>query len=300
MNYRTNDAVITICQNNKAGLVTIKETNEAARDLIGFDSSELAGKPLGSILPERIAELLTEYIDFENDTNDVGAVLSKVQSFSIVGKNGDEKAYKIKISRIESSGNLSFFSIVLQDTLVARKNEAVRKVIKDNFKGHEALDTKTELPNRASLVKDIELIKRHSTTNNMLSCFAVLQIDGFDKFMAQNGSAICNELVKYVASVASRSLRPDDLVGIVGDGRIGVLLIGITSGSERLVLNRLRWQVASNPFISENKNSIGLSVSIGFYDISGKGNNEKVIEQCETALDKLGSDKYNTLIDASV
>jgi diguanylate cyclase (GGDEF)-like protein/PAS domain S-box-containing protein len=300
IDYRTNDAVITVCQNNKAELVTISEINKTAEELIGFNSSELTNKPLGYILPERIVELLKEYIDFENDSNDVGTVLSKVQSFSVIRKNGSEKAYKIKISRTESSGNISFFSLVLQDTLVARKNEAASKIIKDNFKGHESLDMQTELPNRASLVRDIELIKHHSNTNGMMSCFAVVQIDGYDKFMAQNGNVVCNELVKFVASIASRSLRPDDIVGIVGDGRIGVLLVGITSGSERLILNRLRWQIASNPYIYNDQKPIGLSVSIGFYSILQGGNNEKIIERCESSLNKLGSDKHNTITDASL
>lgn len=300
IDYRTNDAVLTICQNNKARSVTISEINEAASDLLGFYSSELIKKPLSAILPTRIAELLTEYIDFENDSNDVGTVLSKVQSFSIVGKNGNEKAYRVKISRIQSSGSSSFFSLVLQDALGTRKNEAVRKIIKDNFKGHESLDEQTDLPNRASLVKDIELIKRHSNSSDMLSCFAVIQIDGYDKLMAQNGNAVCNELLKYVASVAGRSLRPDDVVGSVGDGRIGILLVDITAGSERLVLNRLRWQIASNPYVIENKNSIGLSVSIGFYGISALSSDRKIIEQCEMALDNLDDGTLNTLVDASV
>ncbi len=300
IDYRTNDAVLTICQNNKARSVTISEINEAAIELLGFYSSELIKKPLSSILPVRIAELLTEYIDFENDSNDVGTVLSKVQSFSIVGKNGNEKAYRVKISRIQSSGVSSFFSLVLQDALGTRKNEAARKIIKDNFKGHESLDEQTDLPNRASLIKDIELIKHHSNSSDMLSCFAVIQIDGYDKLMAQNGNAVCNELLKYVASVSSRSLRPDDVVGSIGDGRIGILLVDITAGSERLVLNRLRWQIASNPYVIENKNSIGLSVSIGFYSISALSSDRKIIEQCEMALDNLDADALNTLVDASV
>lgn len=297
IDYRNNDAIITICQNNKAGVVTISEINDAAVDLTGFRAPELLNQPLSSILPKRISELLAEYIDFENDTNDVGAVLSKVQGFSIVGKNGKEKAYRIKILRVESSDNLSFFSMVLQDALIERKNDAARKVIRDNFRGHEALDRQTELPNRASIIKDIELAKHHSHSNNMLSCFAILQIDEYSKLVAEKGNTVGNSLLKYVASLAGRSLRPDDVVGIVGDGRIGVLLMDITHGSERLILNRLRWQVAANPFIDEAKHSIGVSVSIAFYAISGGKSTEKTVEQCESALDRLAI--HNTLVDAA-
>ena len=297
IDYRTNDAVITICQNNKAGIVTVSQINDTASNIIGFSALELVNQPISAILPKRIAELLTEYIDFENDTNDVGAVLSKVQSFSIVGKNGQEKVYRIKILRVESSENLSFFSMVLQDTVEARKSDAVRKVIRDNFKGHESLDRQTQLPDRTSIVRDIELAKNHSNSNNILSCFAVLQIDEYSKLVAQKGNTVGSELLKYVASLAGRSLRPDDVVGIVGDGRIGVLLMDIVGGSERLILNRLRWQIASNPYIDASQHSIGVSVSIAFYSISGGKGIDKTVEQCEAALNKL--EVHNTLVDAA-
>ncbi len=298
--YRSNDAVLTICQNNKAEIVTITEVNDIAKELTGFSALELIGKPLANILPERIAELLTEYVDFENDTSDVGTVLSKVQSFSIIGKNGKEKAYRIKIVRVPSSGNILLFLLVLQDGLGARKNEAVRKVIRENFKGHEALDPQTELPNRASLIKDIGVMKRYSTTNDILSCLAVLQIDNYDKLLAQYGAVICLDILKYIGFLTKNSMRPDDVVASIGNDRIAILLVDMAKDSERLVLNRLRWQIASNPYIGENKNTIGLSVSISFCDIVSNIGDKETVEKCETALDGLSAGAHNVLVEATV
>lgn len=298
--YRSNDAVLTICQNNKAETVTITEINGMAEELTGFMSAHLVGKPLSNILPERIAELLTEYIDFENDTSDVGTVLSKVQSFSIIGKNGKEKAYKIKIVRVPSSGDNLLFLLVLQDSLGARKNEAIRKVIRENFKGHEALDSQTGLPDKSSLIKDIAVMKRYSTTNDILSCLAVLQIDNYDKIFAQYGNIIAIDVLKYVAFITNHSMRPDDVVASVGDGRIAILLVDMAKDSERLVLNRLRWQIASNPYIGKTKDSIGLSVSISFCDIVGNIGDKEIVEKCEQALDGLSAGAHNVLVEAAV
>lgn len=298
INYRTNDAVLTICQNNREKSITISEVNDAAKELVGIDEVDLIGKSLDNILPLRIAELLTEYVEFEDDANDVGMVLSKVQSFSIIGKNSNEKVYRAKIVRMPSSGGSLFFSLVLQDEIGNRKNEAVRKVIQANFKGHEALDSQTDLPSRASLIKDIELMMRHNNAGEMLSCFSILQIDNYDKIIAQNGRKFCDELVRYVASTASRSLRPDDVVGTVGDGRIGILLVDIAQGSGRVALNRLRWQIASNPYIVADKEPIGLSVSISFCGVSGRNGDGQAIEQCEAALNNLPTDSHNILIEA--
>jgi PAS domain S-box-containing protein len=299
VDYRNNDAVLTICQNNKAGSITISEANEPVKELTGYSPDDLAGRPLQEILPQRIAGLLSEYVEFENDSNDVGSVLSKVQSFSIISKSGREKAYRIKIARIRSLENSSFFSLVLQDTLGTRKNEAANKIIQENFKGHESLDPRTGLPNRASLIKDIAIIKHHSRAKGLLSCFALLQVDGYDKLMAEHGRAVCEDLLKYVASIAGRSMRPDDVVGSAGDGRIGILLVDIARGSGRLVLNRLRWQIASNPYTGANKQHIGLSVSISFCLISADIGDKEVVERCEAALGAMDNGVANMLFDVS-
>ncbi|MEQ1789909.1 MAG: diguanylate cyclase [Rickettsiales bacterium] len=299
IDHRINDAVLSICQNNRLKSVTISDINDKAEALIGLVAVEIVGKSLNDILPPRIAELLTEYVEFEDDANDVGIVLSKVQNFSIIGGDGIEKTYRIKLSRIESMGDSMFFSLMLQDALGNRKNEAVRKIIQANFKGHESLDPQTNLPSRSSLIKDISIIKNHSNTSEILACFAVLQIDGYEKFLAENGRSVCNELFKHVASVAKRSLRPDDVVGVVGDGRIGVLLVDIATDSERLAFNRLRWQIASNPYIGIDKNPIGMSVSISFCGVSSDRGDRQILEQCELALGALKAGSQNILVDAS-
>ncbi len=299
IDYRTSDAVITICQNNKAQSVTITEINESAKDITGFSVEELVGKPLNMILPARIVELMNEYVEFDPDANDVGAVLSKVRSFSIVSRDGNENGYRVRVVRQSSTDNMMFFSLVLQNTVGARKNEATRKIIQDNFKGHESLDRQTDLPDRSSMIKDIGVMKRYNS-REMLSCFAMLQVDNYDKLLAEHGQSIFIEILKHVAFIAKRSLRPDDVVGVVGDGRLGILLVDMVGGSERLVLNRLRWQIASNPYTSPGKNIVGLSVSISFCNIAENINERETLEQCELALDGLGSKSQNMLVNASV
>ncbi len=296
--YRNNDAVITVCQNNKAEIITITEINDVARELLGFSANEIVGKQLKTILPQRIGELLTEYVVFENDANDVGLVLAKVHSFSVIDNNGVEKAYRVKVVRVPPADGNLFFLLILQDSLGARKNEAVRKAIRENFRGHEALDPKTGLPDRESLVQDINIMKRYIATNNMMACFAALQIDGYNDFILKYGADTSTELLKHVASLTKRSMRPDDIVGSIGKGRIGVLLVDIARDSERLVLNRLRWQIAANPYSVHNTASIGVSVSISFCAVALDVMDNEIVKKCEDALDKLGDHEHNILVEA--
>jgi diguanylate cyclase (GGDEF)-like protein/PAS domain S-box-containing protein len=297
LGYRSNDAVITICQNNAAKSIEIVDINKAAEEMLGYKNSELAKKSLLDVLPPRIAEMLNVYVEFEGDANDVGQVLSKVQSFSIIGHDGKETGYRLKVVRAESNGQNDFFKLVLQDKLGLRKNEVLRKAIQDNFKGHEVIDEDSGLPDRNSLSKDIELMGYYSNKSDLRSCFAVMQLDHYDELFSQYGRDTCHAIIKHVAQVSRQGLRPDDILGNVNYKRIGVLLLDTTPESVRMVFNRLRWQIAANPFILPDKTSIGLSVSISFRRIGGRVGDKNILEDCDEALDAMGPGVVNALIE---
>lgn len=295
--HRSTDAVVTICQNNKAKSIEIVDANQPGEELIGYSSAELSGKPLTHILPPRIAELLTEYVEFEKDANDVGQVLSKVQSFSIIGKNGKETGFRLKVVRADATEDTIRFELILQDRAGLRKNEALRAAIRENFKGHESLDPETSLPDRKSLVKDVELMGYYSNKSDMRSCFGIIQLDHYDELLSQYGRDVCQGIYKHIAHLLRQSLRPDDIVGVSNYKRLGVLLIDTTIESARMTVNRLRWQIAANPFQLPERTSVGLSVSIAFVRVGGRMSDTSVVEVCEDALEKMGATAVNVMTE---
>ncbi len=297
LGYRSNDAVITICQNNGAKSIEITDINKPAEELLGYSNAELSKKPLWKILPPRIASLLEEYVEFEHDGGDVGQVLGKVQSFSIVGRDEKETGYRLKVVRAESTGSMITFKLILQDRLGLRKNEALRKAIQENFRGHEVLDADTGLPDRNSLAKDIELVGYYNSKNDMRTCFAVLQLDHYDALFSQYGRPACLSMIKHLAGICRQNLRPDDVVGAITYKRLGVLLLDTTPETARMVSNRLRWQIASNPFALPDRTTVGLSVSISFSRISGRISDKNLIDDCSTILDGLGANSANALLE---
>lgn len=297
LGYRSNDAVITICQNNNAKSIEITDVNPAAEELLGYKNAELQKTPLWKILPPRIGTLLEEYVEFIKDANDVGEVLTKVQSFAVVGRDEKETGYRLKVVRDASRDGLITFKLVLQDRLGLRKNEALRKAVQENFKGHEVLDAETGLPDRASLVKDIELVGYYNSKSDLRTCFAVLQIDHYDKLLAQHKRAGCVAMIKHVAAICRQNLRPDDVVGTLAHNRLGVLLLDTTPESARMVSNRLRWQIAASPYVLPSRGTVGLSVSISFCRVTGHATDKSIIDNCMAALDKVGKNAANALIE---
>jgi diguanylate cyclase (GGDEF)-like protein len=297
LGYRSNDAVITICQNNNAKSIEITEVNKAAEELLGYKSAELLKMPLWKILPPRIGTLLEEYVEFKSDANDVGEVLAKVQSFAVVGHDEKETGYRLKVVRDTSSDGLITFKLVLQDRLGLRKNEALRKAVQENFKGHEVLDKETGLPDRASLVKDIELVGYYNSKSDLRTCFAILQADHYDQLFSRHGRPVCVAMLKHIAAVCRQNLRPDDVVGVMTHNRLGVLLLDTTPESARMVSNRLRWQIAANPYVLPSRGTVGLSVSISFTRVSGRATDKTIMDDCMAALDGLSADTANALIE---
>ncbi len=297
LGYRSNDAVITICQNNAHKSIEIRDVNRMAEDMLGAGNAELAGQALSRILPPRIAELLTEYVEYGGEINDVGAVLGKVQSFAIIGRDGKENGFRLKVVRAESTGSQIIFKLVLQDKMGLRKNEALRTAIQDNLKGHEVVDPETGLPDRASLGKDIELMGYYNSKSDLRTCFSILQIDHYDDLFSQYGRPVCQSIIKHVAFICRQNLRPDDVVGSVNYKRLGVLLLDTTPESARMVFNRLRWQIAANPYTMPERTTIGLSVSISFTRITGRVDDKQIIDECDRALDQMPANTANALIE---
>ena len=137
----------------------------------------------------------------------------------------------------------------------------------------------------------------YSKKSDVHSCFAILQLDHYDELLSQYGRPVCQQIVTHIAQLIRQGSRPDDVVGMVGFKRVGVLLMDTSIESARMAVNRLRWQIAANPFALPDKTNIGLSVSISFCRIGGRVGDKNVLESCDDALEALGAAAINVLTE---
>lgn len=296
LGYRSNDAVLTICQNNATKSIEIVAVNEAAELLINHSAKALVGKNLSALATPRISEMLAEYVEYEHDANDVGMVLSKVQSFSLLDAKGQEHGYRLKVVRAESDAVKMHFRLVLQDRNGEKRDSALRQSIQENFRGHEQMDSRFGIPDRKSLAKDIELVAYYNQKAELSSCFSVLQLDHYEALLAQYGEAQMHQFIRHIAAICKSTLRPDDQVGAVNHKRVGVLLLDTVPETSRMVANRLRWQIAANPYMLSNQAPFSLSVSIVYSGVGGRASDQALIETCEKLLDEAPSDSANMLL----
>lgn len=300
LGYRNNDAVLVICQNNKAKSIEIVSLNDVATGLLGYSTADLQGKAFTKLVPERMSILLEEYVEYEADANDVGAVLSKVQSLTLIAKDKKEKRLRLKVVRDESLKDKITFRLVLQDTIDLRKDDAIQKLIQENFKGHEVLDKTFGVPDLASLKKDIDLVAYYHHKAQLRASLLMIQIDYYESFESQYGELQCIGFIKHIMQVCRGSLRPGDVVAYPGNHHIGILLLDSASDATRMVANRLRWQIAANPFKLVDKTTLPLSASMVYANVTGAVNADKILTACEAELMKCDGGASAHLLEVTV
>lgn len=284
LGHRANDAVLTICQNNGAKSIEIIDVNDALAGMVGYGAKELSGKNLSEMVPDRLSELLSEYVEYEDDANDVGMVLSKVQNFGLKAKSGQEKKFRLKVVRGESTRDRLTFRLVLQDTTDAKKDDALRNLIQENFKGHEVLHPEIGVPDRKSLEKDIELVVYYHHKAELRASFVLIRPDHIHDIDDQYGSRQRVLLMKHIVHVCRGNLRPGDVVGALDSHTLGVLLLDATGDSTRMVANRLRWQIAAQPFGLPDRGDLSLTASMSYSNIDGVKAAPELIAACEAMI----------------
>ncbi len=278
--YRRHDAVLVVCQNNEARKIEIAAVNDQAQTITGYTNEEMVGSSLLEILDDSSVQLLNEQIDFAPSHNDVADVLTKVRSLHVRTKAGDMQEFRLRVVRSEMIGSHPTFHLVLEDERIALENDNFKKVLKENFKGHEVLEERTGLPNRLSLMKDLEMFQFFAKKREVTASFAVLQLDNAAQMAAMMGDQVPYQVLKHLGQLCTQRLRNEDTVGLLSGDSLGMILMQITPQSARVVLNRLRWSAASMPVILDTGKRVDPEISIAFHMIGTQGP-ENIIVSCE-------------------
>ncbi len=293
--YRKSDAIIIVCQNNTKKIIEIAAVNDEASRVFGFSNSELVGKELAHLLPERVASTISEFVEYEDDQNDLLAVLNKIRNFSVKCSDGREAEFKLRIIRGEAIDHNPWFHLVLIDEEKLRKTNAFREVLRENFKGHEIIDERTGLANRLSLLKDIELIVYHVRNSEISASFAIIEINNYDMLRAQRTQETCFKLHQHIGQICKLKLRAEDTVGTLSERSLGIILIDAPQEPARMVLNRLRWAISVSPMPVSPREELVAQVNIGFAQIDGKIKETEVLEKCEEFVASLRQSSHNSV-----
>lgn len=289
--FRQSDAVLTVAQDNTRHAIEVTASNEIAEAITGYGTEELRGKKLQDIVSPKVAEMIEDYVEFEAGANDVGDVLRKVRDFHLQNRDGKAIPFKLRIVRHNSLEHDEFM-LIMQNVDDQRETEAFLAVLRANFEGHASLNADTGLADRESFLKGVELtgLQLDKITNGV--CVAVVEIDAYEVLLAKYGINACNLVLQDVAKLCSQNLRSNDIVAQFDQNRLALLLIGASKEPAQMVLNRLRWLIASNQTRIASGAEVQTTVSILFHEI-------KIQEESQTLVDRFENTFANKPADST-
>ncbi|MGL9760957.1 MAG: hypothetical protein ACR5LB_01840 [Wolbachia sp.] len=121
---RKDDAVISLCQDNRRKTVLISGLNQTARDLLKYEKESLLNKPLINILSAKAANDVRNYLEYAEDGYDLLDIFPKVISFSLINSKGEDIKTKVKVFRtMQFTNDKINYELLIRDISLLHKLE---------------------------------------------------------------------------------------------------------------------------------------------------------------------------------
>lgn len=294
--FRQTDAVLTIAQDNDRRAIEVSAANETASELIGIAPEELQGMAFSEIVTDKVAEDIDDYVEYISGANDVGEVLRKMRNFQIKGKDGKAVSMRLKILRHHAQVHDEFL-LIMHDEERERESNAALAALREAF-NKASKNADTELPDRATLQKGLELVEEHRESIKNGVCIAVMELDNYDTILSKYGLQACHKAMAAIAQHCQQNLRGNDYIAQADGNRLGFILIGTKREPAKMVLNRLRWLVGALKVRTEQGLDVNSTVSVAFNECADDAKSKELLERLEKALDDKPKDSVNVVVEA--
>lgn len=265
------DAIISIDEKEKIFL-----WNPAAEKLFGYAASEIIGKPLTLLMPDRYKKGhkkgFSKYID-TGKSNIVG----KNHEVCALRKDGSEVPVELSVGSWKKDGKIYLTGIVRDITL--------RKKIEQDLRETSITDELTGLLNRRGFFtlaeKQYEVAKRSKRNFSIM----FLDLDEMKEINDRFGHTEGDQALKDLAHILRNTFRASDIVARIGGDEFTVLMTEPRSSAiEKTVSRNIQEQV-----IRYNKSSDSdfmLSVSLGFahFDPFNPGTLDELLSAADSAM----------------
>jgi diguanylate cyclase (GGDEF)-like protein/PAS domain S-box-containing protein len=244
------DAVILI---DPQGLVTY--WNPAAEHMFGFAETEVIGKNLHDlIVPERHLE--RAHAGFSHFvTSGEGPAIGKTSTLQAQHRNGDEFPVDISLSAIKLRGQWNAVGIVRNATERVKTEERLQQLA--------TTDTLTGIFNRRCFDETLEReVSRSARLSSPLSLI-LFDVDHFKRINDTFGHQAGDQVLAQLAGAVAGAIRTSDLFARWGGEEFAVLLPGSPLDAARLLAEKLRMILETQPF--PNVGQVTCSFGVGEY-----------------------------------
>ncbi len=248
-------------------LQRIVDLNPAGAEIIGLPRDQAVGRPAAAVFPDH------PWLFGRDAVHDLNLV-----EFHL-NRNGEEKTYDLRISRLRSRRGRTL------GRLMVWRDISQRKKLEVELQRLASIDTLTGALNRRSFFERgaAELAKARRYGRSLTAL--MLDIDNFKHINDCFGHHAGDMALTDFARAVQKELREGDLLGRLGGEEFSILLSETDLSRAVLVAERLRLAVAALTLESDGQ-AFGFTVSIGVAGLIGEADEEleEVIKRVDRAL----------------
>ncbi|MDG7053603.1 MAG: hypothetical protein LKM45_07110 [Wolbachia endosymbiont of Alcedoecus sp.] len=227
---RKDDAVISVCQDNRRKTVLISGLNQAARDLLKYKKESLLNKPLINILSARAADDVRNYLEYAEDGYDLLDILPKVIGFSLIDSKGEDIKAKVKVFRtMQFTNDKINYELLIRDISLLHKLGIFKDeyLMGKKYKNHDLFG----IPDNESSILELRAISNFALQHQISIAVGVI---GFDSNCEETNNAL-----KVVIEHFHKNCRSDDFLGYIGENKVLFILFNCNTENTPKVIDRI-------------------------------------------------------------
>jgi diguanylate cyclase (GGDEF)-like protein/PAS domain S-box-containing protein len=264
------DAIITVDQEHNITLF-----NRAAENLFGYDASEVIGRPLVNLLPEKFRSHHSTYIHQFSRSPVNSRQMDERNRIWGQHRDGTLLPVEIAISKINVGGLLEFTAVIRDITDRVRLMDLLQK--------QAVTDELTGLPNRREF---LEVMEKVLESDEQLAVL-MLDIDYFKKVNDTYGHDAGDEVLRVLAKIGMAASRKMDVFARWGGEEFVAALPGSDAEQARAIAEKLRATFEKQDFAHDWSigRAIPFTVSIGVSTrADGENDLDAIMKRADEAL----------------
>ncbi|WP_172840237.1 diguanylate cyclase domain-containing protein [Solemya pervernicosa gill symbiont] len=231
--------------------------NPAAERTFGYSESEVIGKPLTQVMPERYRSQHKQGL-----ANAVSGQLTRVMDRTVevhgLKKGGEEFPIELSLGTWKQDGK-QYFSAVIHDI-------SERRIAEEQLKHIANHDTLTGLPSRRLCLDRIKTAAATAKRDNNRAAVLFIDLDGFKGVNDTLGHEADDALLVNVSKRLTRCVREIDTVARIGGDEFVVVLFGLDNRESITHIAAKLIHALSQPFqLGDEEAVIGASIGIAIY-----------------------------------
>jgi len=262
-------------------------SNEAGAKLFGINEpSELTNRRWKEILNTKSYEsLISSSEKYEVDQQ------FKIHHFSLYDEDGN-------VRYVEAKSTYIVFDSEPAREVIAR-DITVQEIHKQRLKEFSYLDTLTQIPNRRSLLNQLDQVFKDSEQKNKSFGIMFVDLDGFKQINDTYGHDKGDFFLKQVSEYLKLCIREKDVVGRFGGDEFIIILPETEEIDCKLMAKKIIDNISL--FIPAYSAQVTLSIGISLYPQNGN-DTDTLIKQADMAMyhaKKMGKNNFQFFENAT-